>query len=69
MTDRGRDRVHVVDEDEGAAGFDVAKGSTEVLTESGIAFDTLQWSNEAVADPSLAIRARTRPASTGHGLG
>lgn len=40
---------------EGAAGFDVAKGSTEVLTESGIAFDTLQWSNEAVADPSLSI--------------
>ncbi|MCP4380652.1 MAG: substrate-binding domain-containing protein [Hyphomicrobiales bacterium] len=40
---------------EGAAGFVVAKGSTEVLTESGIEFDTLQWSNEAVADPSLSI--------------
>ncbi len=40
---------------EGAPGYDVAKGATEVLTEKGIAFDSLQWSNEAVADPSLSI--------------
>jgi len=40
---------------EGAAGFDVAAGSTDALTDAGIAFDTLQWSNEAVLDPSLAV--------------
>ena len=40
---------------EGAAGYDVAKGSTEVLTENGILFDSLQWSNEAVLDPALSV--------------
>lgn len=40
---------------EGAPGSDVAKGTTEVLDEAGIAYDKLQWSNEAVLDPSLAV--------------
>lgn len=40
---------------EGAPGNDVAKGTVEVLTEKKIAFDELQWSNEAVADPSLSV--------------
>lgn len=40
---------------DGSPGFEVAKGSTEVLDEAGIAYDTLQWSNEAVLDPSLAV--------------
>ncbi|MCJ8325367.1 MAG: substrate-binding domain-containing protein [Rhizobiales bacterium] len=40
---------------EGAPGANVAQGSVDVLTESGIPFDSLQWSNEAVADPSLSI--------------
>jgi simple sugar transport system substrate-binding protein len=40
---------------EGAPGADVAKGTVEVLDEAGIITDKLQWSNEAVADPSLSI--------------
>ncbi|MGI9484432.1 MAG: substrate-binding domain-containing protein [Geminicoccaceae bacterium] len=40
---------------EGAPGADVAKGTMEVLNETGIVADQLQWSNEAVADPSLSI--------------
>ena len=40
---------------EGAPGADVAKGTMEVLGETGIVADQLQWSNEAVADPSLSI--------------
>jgi simple sugar transport system substrate-binding protein len=40
---------------DGAPGADVAKGTVEVLAEKGIAFDKLQWSNEAVADPSLSV--------------
>lgn len=40
---------------EGAPGSDVAKGTVEVLNEQGILHDDLQWSNEAVADPSLAV--------------
>lgn len=40
---------------DGAPGFDVAKGTADVLTEAGITFDALQWSNEAVQDPSLAV--------------
>jgi simple sugar transport system substrate-binding protein len=40
---------------EGAPGADVAKGAVDVLTDAGVAFDTLQWSNEAVADPSLSV--------------
>lgn len=40
---------------EGAPGFDVAKGTTEVLDEAGVSYDTLQWSDEAVLDPSLAV--------------
>jgi simple sugar transport system substrate-binding protein len=40
---------------EGAPGADVAQGTSEVLAEKNIAFDALQWSNEAVADPSLSV--------------
>ena len=40
---------------EGAAGFDVGKGTTEVLTENKIDFTTLQWSNDAVLDPALSV--------------
>lgn len=40
---------------EGSAGVDVSRGVEEVLTENGIPYDTLQWSNEAVLDPSLAV--------------
>jgi simple sugar transport system substrate-binding protein len=40
---------------EGAAGFDVGQGSTEVLKENGIDFTTLQWSQEAVLDPALSV--------------
>lgn len=40
---------------EGAPGFDVAKGTTDVLDEAGISYDTLQWSNEAVLDPALSV--------------
>lgn len=40
---------------EGAPAADVAQGTTEVLAERKIAFDKLQWSNEAVADPSLSV--------------
>ena len=40
---------------EGAPGADVAKGTVEVLDEAGMITDKLQWSNEAVADPSLSI--------------
>ncbi|MBZ9939402.1 substrate-binding domain-containing protein [Mesorhizobium sp. BR1-1-16] len=40
---------------EGAPGADVAKGTAEVLTEKGIDFTKLQWSNEAVQDPALSV--------------
>jgi simple sugar transport system substrate-binding protein len=40
---------------EGAAGAITAKGTVEQLTEAGIAVDTLQWSQEQVADPSLSV--------------
>ena len=40
---------------EGAPSNDVAKGTMEVLDAQKIAYDKLQWSNEAVADPSLAV--------------
>lgn len=40
---------------DGAPGADVAKGTTEVLDAKGIKYDKLQWSNEAVADPSLSV--------------
>ena len=40
---------------EGAAGADVARGTTEVLDEQGMSYDSLQWSNEAVLDPTLAV--------------
>lgn len=40
---------------EGAPSNDVAKGTMEVLDANKIAYDKVQWSNEAVADPSLAI--------------
>lgn len=40
---------------EGAPGADVAKGVVDVLEEKGVAYDKLQWSNEAVADPSLSV--------------
>ena len=40
---------------QGAAGYDVGKGTTEVLKEKNIAFTTLQWSNEAVQDPALSV--------------
>lgn len=40
---------------EGAPSADVAQGTVEVLEEKGISFDTLQWSDEAVADPSLSV--------------
>ena len=40
---------------EGSPGFDVAKGTSEVLDEAGIVYDALQWSNEAVLDPSLSV--------------
>lgn len=40
---------------EGAPSNDVAKGTMEVLDANKIAYDKVQWSNEAVADPSLAV--------------
>lgn len=40
---------------EGAPGNDVAKGTMNVLDAAKIAYDKLQWSNEAVADPSLSV--------------
>src|SRR6185312_7680569 len=40
---------------EGAPGNDVAKGTMNVLDAQKIAYDKLQWSNEAVADPSLSV--------------
>ena len=40
---------------EGAAGYDVGKGTTEVLTENKIAFTSLQWSQDAVLDPALSV--------------
>ncbi len=40
---------------EGAAGYDVGKGTTEVLTENKIAFTQLQWSQDAVLDPALSV--------------
>lgn len=40
---------------EGAPGYDISTAVGEVLDEKKIAFDKLQWSNEAVADPSLSV--------------
>jgi len=40
---------------EGAPGANVAQGSLAALDEAGVAYDKLQWSNEAVQDPSLAV--------------
>lgn len=40
---------------EGAPGANVAEGSIAALDEAGIAYDKLQWSNEAVQDASLAV--------------
>lgn len=40
---------------DGAPGANVAKGSLAALDAAGIAYDQLQWSNEAVQDPSLAV--------------
>lgn len=40
---------------EGAPGANVAAGSLAALDEAGVAYDQLQWSNEAVQDPSLAV--------------
>ncbi len=40
---------------EGNPGADVAKGTMDVLNDAGIVADKLQWSNEAVADPSLSV--------------
>jgi simple sugar transport system substrate-binding protein len=40
---------------ENAPGNPVAKGVMAVLDEQGMKYDKLQWSNEAVADPSLAV--------------
>lgn len=40
---------------EGAPGANVAKGSLAALDEAGVSYDMLQWSNEAVQDPSLAV--------------
>lgn len=39
----------------GAPGANVAEGSLAALDAAGIAYDKLQWSNEAVQDPSLAV--------------
>lgn len=40
---------------EGAPGANVAEGSLGALDAAGVAYDKLQWSNEAVQDPSLAV--------------
>jgi simple sugar transport system substrate-binding protein len=40
---------------EGAPSNDVAKGTMAVLDADKIAYDKIQWSNEAVADPSLSV--------------
>jgi simple sugar transport system substrate-binding protein len=40
---------------EGAPSNDVAKGTMEVLDAGKIVYDKIQWSNEAVADPTLAV--------------
>lgn len=40
---------------EGAPSADVAEGVVSVLEKNGIPHDKLQWSNEAVADPSLSV--------------
>ncbi|MCR9235626.1 MAG: substrate-binding domain-containing protein [Alphaproteobacteria bacterium] len=40
---------------EGAPGANVAEGSLAALDEAGIAYDKLQWSDEAVQDASLAV--------------
>ena len=39
----------------GAPGELVARGSVKALEEAGVSNDKLQWSNEAVQDPSLAV--------------
>jgi simple sugar transport system substrate-binding protein len=40
---------------EGAPSADVAEGTINVLDENGVGYDKVQWSNEAVADPSLSV--------------
>ncbi len=40
---------------EGAPGANVAEGSMAALDAADIVYDKLQWSNEAVQDPSLAV--------------
>ena len=40
---------------EGAPGANVALGSLAALDKAGVSYDKLQWSNEAVQDPSLAV--------------
>lgn len=40
---------------EGSPGANVAEGSLAALDAAGVAYDQLQWSNEAVQDPSLAV--------------
>ena len=40
---------------EGAPGANVAEGTLSALDDAGISYDKLQWSNEAVQDPSLAV--------------
>lgn len=40
---------------EGAPGANVAQGVVNVLEDKGLEYDKLQWSNEAVADPSLSV--------------
>ena len=40
---------------EGAPSADIAEGVVNVLDDKGIGYDKLQWSNEAVADPSLSV--------------
>ena len=40
---------------EGAPGADVAFGSIKSLEAANVSYDKLQWSNEAVQDPSLAV--------------
>lgn len=40
---------------DGAPGAITAKGTVDQLTESGLAVDTLQWSQEQVLDPALSV--------------
>ncbi|MBB3930237.1 simple sugar transport system substrate-binding protein [Kaistia hirudinis] len=40
---------------EGAAGAITAKGTVDYLKENGLGVETLQWTQEAVLDPSLSV--------------